>query len=119
MEKKKKFWIDETVEKFWVKPKSIIDYLAIVWDKADNIPWIDGFWPKKAVDLINTIWTVEEIYKLLEENNQKIISHQLSQLGIDVNEKNMNIHLQLTKMSKHTKWISSKTHQISHESKNR
>lgn len=40
--------------------------------------------------------------KLLEENNQKIISHQLSQLGIDVNEKNMNIHLQLTKMSKHT-----------------
>jgi len=40
--------------------------------------------------------------KLLEENNQKIISHQLSQLGIDVNEKNMNIHLQLRKMSKHT-----------------
>ena len=74
--KRKKFGPVETEEKFWVKPNMIIDYLAIVWDKADNIPWIDGFWPKKAVDLINTIWTVEEIYKLLEENNFENISEK-------------------------------------------
>ena len=67
--KRKKFGPSETEEKFWVKPDMIIDYLAIVWDKADNIPWIDGFWPKKAVDLINIIWSVEEIYELLEINN--------------------------------------------------
>ena len=65
--KKKKFWIEETIEKFWVKPEMIIDYLAIVWDKADNIPWIDWFWPKKAVDLINIIWWIEKIYNLIDE----------------------------------------------------
>lgn len=61
--KKKKFWIDETVEKFWIKPEFIVDYLSIVWDKSDNIPWIDWFWPKKAVVLINTIWWVEKVYE--------------------------------------------------------
>jgi DNA polymerase-1 len=67
--KKKKFGIEETIEKFGVKPEMIIDYLAIVWDKADNIPWIDWFWPKKAIDLINIVWKVENIYELLEKNS--------------------------------------------------
>jgi DNA polymerase-1 len=52
----------KTEEKFWVKPKMIIDYLSIVWDKSDNIPWIEWFWPKKAVDLINQLWSLEQIY---------------------------------------------------------
>ncbi len=65
--KKKIFWINETKEKFEIEPKMIIDYLAIVGDKADNIPWIEGFWPKKAVSLINGIWGVEEIYEILEK----------------------------------------------------
>lgn len=60
--KRKKFWIDETKEKFWVTPDGIIDFLAIVWDKADNIPWIEWFGPKKAVWLINEIWNIEDIY---------------------------------------------------------
>lgn len=65
--KKKKFWPIETKEKFLVEPKLIIDYLSIVWDKADNIPGIDWFWPAKAVDLINYIWTVERIYDVVSE----------------------------------------------------
>ena len=60
--KRKIYNPEKATEKFWVEPKMIIDYLAIVWDKADNIPWIDWFWPKKAVDLINTIWWVDEIF---------------------------------------------------------
>ena len=67
--KKKKFWIKETIEKFWVKPELIIDYLAIVWDKADNIPWIDWFWPKKAVTLLNELWSIEKIYEVFDSNN--------------------------------------------------
>jgi len=67
--KKKKFGIEETVEKFWVKPELIIDYLAIVWDKADNIPWIDWFWPKKAVTLLNELWSIEKIYEVFDSNN--------------------------------------------------
>jgi len=61
--KKKKFWQEETREKFGVDANMVVDYLSIVWDKSDNIPWIDWFWPKKAVDLINIIGWVEEIYK--------------------------------------------------------
>lgn len=65
---KKKVFNDKlSKEKFWVDSKKIIDYLAIVWDKADNIPGIDWFGPKKAVDLINIIWTVEEIYDVVEK----------------------------------------------------
>ncbi len=65
--KKKKFWPVETKEKFWVNSNMIIDYLAIVWDKSDNIPWIDWFGPQKAVWLINSIWSIEVIYD--EVNN--------------------------------------------------
>lgn len=64
--KKTVFDIKKATEKFWVKPEMIIDYLSIVWDKADNIPGIDWFGPKKAVDLINNIWTVEEIYNTVD-----------------------------------------------------
>lgn len=64
--KRKKFWPTETRQKFWVESKMIIDYLAIVWDKSDNIPWIDWFWPQKAIELINSIWTVEEIFLVID-----------------------------------------------------
>lgn len=71
--KKKIFDIEKTKEKFQVEPKKIIDYLAIVWDKSDNIPWIEWFWPQKAVALINEIWTIEDIYNEVEkiENKEK------------------------------------------------
>ena len=65
-QKKKKFWPQETSEKFWINSKYIIDYLSIVWDSSDNIPGITWFWPKKAVELINTFWNLESIYESLE-----------------------------------------------------
>lgn len=67
MMKKKIFAPEHTLEKFWVPPESIIDYLAIMWDSSDNIPGIDGFWPKKAVDLIRSIGTLEQIYQLADQ----------------------------------------------------
>jgi len=74
--KKKVFNTDKTIEKFKVKPSEIIDYLAIVWDKSDNIPWINWFGPQKAVGLINEFWSIEQIYieasKVL--NKQKLFS---------------------------------------------
>lgn len=67
--KKKISGPDETREKFWIEPEMIIDYLAIVWDTADNIPGIAGFWPKKAVTMINEIWWVEKVYEVLDSGN--------------------------------------------------
>ncbi len=60
--KRRIFNPEKAREKFWVNTDKIIDYLAIVWDKADNIPWIDWFGPKKAIWLINEIWSVKQIY---------------------------------------------------------
>lgn len=55
--------------KFDVNPEYIIDYLSIVWDSSDNIPWVEWFWPKKAVDLINTYGTVEDIFHNIENED--------------------------------------------------
>jgi len=74
--KRRIFNPEKATEKFWVVPRMIIDYLAIVWDKADNIPWIDWFGPKKAIDLINIIWSVEDIYNFIDENKIKELSEK-------------------------------------------
>jgi len=58
---------DETFEKFWVPPSCVRDYLAICWDSSDNIPWIAGIWPKKAVVLLNEFWTLEKIYETIDD----------------------------------------------------
>lgn len=67
--KRKIFGIDETREKFWIDPDMIIDYLAIVWDTADNIPGIAWFGPKKAVTMINDIGSIEKVYEVLDSEN--------------------------------------------------
>ena len=78
--KKKVFWIEETREKFGIEPEMIIDYLAIMWDKADNIPWIDWFWPKKAVTLINDIWSIEKVYEVLDSWNYEDLTDDAKKL---------------------------------------
>ncbi len=55
--------------KFDVNAEYIIDYLAIVWDASDNIPGVAWFWPKKAVDLINTYGTLEEIFEHIDDED--------------------------------------------------
>lgn len=64
--KKRISWPNETREKFGIEPHMIIDYLSIVWDTADNIPGIAWFWPKKAVTMINDIWSIEKVYAVLD-----------------------------------------------------
>lgn len=95
--KKKKYWIEETITKFGIPPEKIITYLAIVWDKADNIPGIDGFGPKKAVDCINKYWSIEELYKnvddfsgktkekLIASEENALLSEKLATIVLDVN----------------------------------
>lgn len=66
--------------KFDVNPEYIIDYLAIVWDSSDNIPWIEWFWPKKAVDLINKYGTVEEIFAHINDEDFILTGKTLEKL---------------------------------------
>lgn len=55
-----------------VKPEQIVDYLAIMGDKADNIPGIPGFGPKTAASLLKEYGSLERILCSLDEmQNQK------------------------------------------------
>lgn len=54
-------------KEFWFEPELIIDYLALIWDHADNIKWVTWIWPKKALSLVQNYWTVENIYEHLDE----------------------------------------------------
>lgn len=65
-QKKKISWREETIEKFWVPPECVRDYLAICGDSSDNIPWISGIWPKKAQVLLSEFWSLEKIYEVIE-----------------------------------------------------
>lgn len=65
--KRKIYHKDEAIEKFWVEPVHIVDYLAICGDSSDNIPGIPGFGPKKAQELIGKFWNLENIYANIDE----------------------------------------------------
>ncbi|MDX8431020.1 MAG: DNA polymerase I [Candidatus Algichlamydia australiensis] len=58
-------------ELYDVTPSQIIDYLAIVGDKSDNIPGIQGLGPKAAADLLNKYGTLEGIYEHADEVSGK------------------------------------------------
>ena len=50
-------------KKFGVVPENIIDYLALVGDKSDNIPGVPGVGGKTASKLINQYGNTEKIIK--------------------------------------------------------
>jgi DNA polymerase-1 len=60
-----------TLLDFWkeygFEPVLIIDYLALIWDHADNVKWVEWIGPKKALNLVQTYWTIENIYEHLDE----------------------------------------------------
>jgi len=63
---------EKVKELYGVKPEQIVDYLAIMGDKADNIPGIPGFGPKTASSLLSEYGTLENLLSCLGEmKNQK------------------------------------------------
>ena len=48
-------------EKFGVKPEQIPSYLALVGDKVDNIPGVEGIGPKRAREILKQYHSVGEI----------------------------------------------------------
>jgi len=49
------------VDKFGVKPTQIIDYLALVGDKVDNVPGVDKCGPKTAVKWLTQYQSLENV----------------------------------------------------------
>ncbi|MCJ8273023.1 MAG: DNA polymerase I, partial [Psychrosphaera sp.] len=94
-------------EKFGVGPELIIDYLALMGDKVDNIPGVPGVGEKTAVALLQGLGSVENIYqnldkvaglgfrgskkmsqKLEEHKDSLTMSYQLATIKLDVELEN-------------------------------
>ncbi|NVK25297.1 MAG: DNA polymerase I [Gammaproteobacteria bacterium] len=94
---------DAVVEKFGIGPELIIDYLALMGDKVDNIPGVPGVGEKTAVALLQGLGNIENIYqhlddvaalgfrgsktmatKLEDNKDQLELSYQLATIKLDV-----------------------------------
>lgn len=84
------------VKKFGVRPDQIIDYLALVGDKVDNIPGVPSVGPKTAVKWLNDYKSMEGIIenadavggkvgeKLRDNIEQLRLSYELATIKMDV-----------------------------------
>jgi len=60
------------LEKFGVMPDKIIDFLALMGDKVDNIPGVDGVGDKTAAKLLNKYGTLSNIIDSADEIKLKL-----------------------------------------------
>ncbi|MCP3673487.1 MAG: hypothetical protein GY829_03310 [Gammaproteobacteria bacterium] len=87
---------DYIIQKYGVKPKQIIDLLALTGDDADNIPGVEGVGLKTAAKWLQTWGTVENIIanahwvkgkvgeNLRNSVDKLILSKELTRIRIDV-----------------------------------
>jgi DNA polymerase-1 len=92
------------IQKFGVPPELIVDYLALLGDRSDNIPGVPGVGVKSALGLLQGIGNLDEIYakldkvvelkfrgaktiasKLDEHREVAYLSHRLATIKTDVN----------------------------------
>ncbi|WP_261816419.1 DNA polymerase I [Vibrio gallicus] len=91
------------IEKFGIPPELIIDYLALMGDKVDNIPGVPGVGDKTATALLQGIGSLDTLYeklddiaslsfrgsksmskKLVEHKESAYLSYQLATIKLDV-----------------------------------
>jgi DNA polymerase-1 len=60
------------VEKFGVRPDQIIDYLALMGDKVDNIPGVEKCGPKTAVKWLTAYPTLKEVMANADQVKGKV-----------------------------------------------
>lgn len=59
--------VDGVKDKFGIPPELIIDYLALMGDKVDNIPGVPGVGEKTALALLQGIGSIEQLYQNLDK----------------------------------------------------
>ena len=84
------------VKKFGVEPFQIVDYLALMGDKSDNIPGVPGVGPKTALKWLQEYDSMEGIIENAEEIGGKVgerlrdnfgllrLSYKLATIKLDV-----------------------------------
>jgi DNA polymerase-1 len=85
-------------EKFGVPPSQIAEYLAIVGDKSDNIPGIDGVGPKTAAKWLEAHGTLEEIIahaaELKPDRFREVVAANADRLRLNLRLTTLNLSLQ-------------------------
>ena len=95
------------VDKFGIGPELIIDFLALMGDKVDNIPGVPGVGEKTALALLQGIGSIDDIYtrlddiaplgfrgsktmakKLTEHEGNARLSYELATIKLDVELEN-------------------------------
>ena len=73
--------IDENLvkQKIGVAPNQVVDLLALLGDKSDNIPGVPGIGEKSAVPLIKNFKTLENLFNNLDKVPQPHIKEKLQQ----------------------------------------
>tara|TARA_R110002049_G_scaffold252264_1_gene427216 strand:+ start:352233 stop:354932 length:2700 start_codon:yes stop_codon:yes gene_type:complete len=64
--------VDGVSEKFGISPAQIIDYLALMGDRVDNIPGVPGVGPKTAVKWLHQFGTMQGVIDNRDEVKGKI-----------------------------------------------
>jgi DNA polymerase-1 len=84
------------LEKFGVRPDQIVDYLALMGDKVDNIPGVEKCGPKTAVKWLTEHGSLEKVIENADKVKGKIgenlrkavdklpLSHELATIKLDV-----------------------------------
>jgi len=91
------------VEKFGIGPELIIDFLALMGDKVDNIPGVPGVGEKTALAMLQGLGSIDSLYnnldkiaelgfrgsktmsKKLEDNKEQLLlSYELATIKLDV-----------------------------------
>ncbi len=87
---------DGVVKKFGVKPNQIVDYLALMGDKSDNIPGVPSVGPKTAVKWLTDFSSMEGIIENADSIGGKVgeklrdnldllrLSYELATIKMDV-----------------------------------
>jgi len=78
-------------ERYGFEPKLVVDYKSLRGDPSDNIIGVPGIGEKGATDIIKKFGTIENLYKVLKEDKNKLaeagLKPRLIQLLAD-NEEN-------------------------------
>jgi len=62
----------DVVDSLGVRPDQVVDYKALVGDKSDNIPGVNGIGEKTALSLLEKYPSLDEIYAHLDEITGKV-----------------------------------------------
>ena len=69
--------VEKVKEEFGFEPNQMIDYLALIGDKSDDIPGIAGIGPKTAIPLIQQYGSIEGIYEHIDEISKAALKNKL------------------------------------------